>query len=96
MLQSAVVGQQQQTLAVGVQSACRIDAGNADKLGQRTLTRLASKLTEHLKWFVEEQVTVGQRIRAFSPKQKPSARLSNSCHVVIGQPRRKACARGFN
>ena len=68
MLQIAVIGQQQQALTVSVQPASRIDAGNADKLGQSPLTGLAGKLTQYLEWFIEQQVTVEQKVHAFSPK----------------------------
>jgi hypothetical protein len=73
MLQIAIAGQQQQALTIGIQAAGRIDAGNSDKLGQRALTGLPGELTEHLEWFMEEQVTVEQRIR-FQPETETARR----------------------
>ena len=54
VLQPAVVGQQQQAFAVGVEPAGRVDAGNGQVIGQRDAAILGGELAQDLEWFVKK------------------------------------------
>jgi hypothetical protein len=53
MLQLAVVGEQQQALAVGVEPASRVDIGHIDEIGQGLAFGMRRELAHYLEGFVE-------------------------------------------
>ncbi len=54
VLQLAVVGQQQQAFAVGVEAAGRVDVGDLQVVGQGGATGLGRELAQHLEGLVEQ------------------------------------------
>jgi hypothetical protein len=53
VLQLAVVGQQHQAFAVGVEAAGRVDFRDVDIVRERGAAGLGAELAEHLEWLVE-------------------------------------------
>jgi hypothetical protein len=53
VLQLPVVGQRQQSFAVGIQPPGRIIAGKRDIIGKCRMSAIATELADHAKWFVE-------------------------------------------
>lgn len=54
-LKPAVIGKQQQSLAVVVEPAGRVDAGHSQVVGERGTAVLVRELGEHTEGFIEEQ-----------------------------------------
>jgi len=53
-LQGAVVGQQEQALAVVVQAACGIDSRHRDEVGESLLSSARTELADHAEGLVEQ------------------------------------------
>src|SRR2546421_5577170 len=64
VLQSTIVGQQQQTFAVLIETANGIDAFNRDVVPERPCQIRAAELTQHSIWFVERDISM---LQSFAP-----------------------------